>query len=158
MRPIFPHLTASSKNKMHFTVRRVLAWLGPGCHDGRSASLSITTTYEMEFKIFPSYQDSRNKNKEQQWLEEKLARTPENLNRRQSLGLPGLDFSSLWAGSTDISRAGVLPAEGKRLVNSHTSPHLSSPGWEPRPQSTARLSWSISPPRSWSWPGTLPKI
>ena len=72
--------------------------------------LSVTTTYEVDFKCFLVF---RSGYKTEPWPEVKLEKTPGNPNRRPSPGLLGLDSSSLWAEFTDISRAGALPVEGK---------------------------------------------
>ena len=89
------------------------AWLGWASTVMASAEpLSVTTTYEAHCKFFLILSS---RYKREPWPEEKLERTPGNPNRRQSLGLPGLDSSSLSEGFTDISRAEALPVEGKRL-------------------------------------------
>ena len=72
--------------------------------------LSVTTTYEVDFKCFLLI---RSEYKRKPWPEAKLEKTPGNQNRRPSPGLPGLAYSSLWAEFTDISRAEALPVEGE---------------------------------------------
>ena len=72
--------------------------------------LSVTTTYEVDFKCFLLF---RSEYKRKPWPEAKLEKTPGNQNRRPSPGLPGLACSSLWAEFTDISRAEALPVEGE---------------------------------------------
>ena len=88
--------------------------------------LSVTTTYEADSKFFFRFSS---RYKTEPWLEEKLERTPGNPNRRQSLGLPGLDSSSLSEGFTDISRAEALPVEGKILDETIDQNNNNFPGY-----------------------------
>ena len=86
------------------------AWLGWASTVMASLEpLSVTTTYEVDFKCFLLF---RSEYKKEPWPEEKLERTPGNPNKRPCPGRPGLDSSSLSGEFTDISRAAALLAEG----------------------------------------------
>merc|ERR1712079_771524 len=68
----------------------------------------------------------------QKWPEEKQEKIPERQSRRPSPDLREPGFSSPLEGSTVTSRVAVSPPDV----------------WAPPPPSTARLSWSTSPPRT----------